>query len=92
VVIFSSSNNKRISIKEFKRRVRPRLFSEGFSRDKLDGIENLFQGDLRESGKDSGISAKELEERLKYMRKYPSKHNLSSKQVDKLEEELRKLL
>ncbi len=75
---------------EYKR-VRGYLYSEGFSRQELADVDMLFLGDMeKDSSYNRGIDAKELEEKIKWLREHPSRHHLEPNKIDKLEEVLRK--
>ena len=81
----------RISRKEF-RKVLFKLREKGFSNHERDEVENVFRGDLNESGSSSGISKEEMEKGLSYLRHHPENHHLSADEIGKLEEALRHYL
>ena len=81
----------RISREEFKR-FRQSLVVHNFSERERDRIEEIFRGDLDESGDFSGIDAGELERGIKYLREHKSSHNFSDEQIDLVEKELRERL
>ena len=89
--LFGSSKPK-VSSVEFKR-VRSHLHSNGFSREDINNVEKVFMGDLeRSSSYEHGIDAKEVAERIKWLREHTSKHSLSPNQINTLEETLKRHL
>jgi len=81
----------RVSKNEFHE-VRNSLRYKGFSDRDVGEVEKLFRGDMHESGDHSGIDTKEIEGGLKWMRENMSKHKLSEKKINTLEESLKKKL
>lgn len=91
-ILFGGSSKPRITEKEFKK-VRSALQGEGFSSVDRNKIEALFSGDMYESGANArGIDAKELAEKLKWLRAHKSKHGFSNDEIDKIEACLEKYL
>lgn len=84
-------DHERVSRKEFKRALW-KLHEKGFSNEQIDTVENLFHGDLHESGSSAGISKSEIKERVLYLKSHPENHHLHREQIDKLEEVLRHYL
>ncbi|OHA06633.1 MAG: hypothetical protein A2934_01030 [Candidatus Sungbacteria bacterium RIFCSPLOWO2_01_FULL_47_10] len=76
---------------EEMRQIRSKLISRGFTARELDDVEKVFRGDMESaSANERGISKKELEDALKFMRENTSKHSIPSHKIDILEEEMRK--
>lgn len=89
--LFGSSKPK-ISSVEFQK-VLSSLSSSGFSREDLDNVKKIFLGDMeRGSSYERGVDAKEIAERIAWLRQNMSKHTLSPHQIDTLEETLKKHL
>jgi len=84
---------KRITAKEFKYKAYSGLRKK-FSRFQIDRIRDTFRGDMNEPGQQRGISEKELGAGIKDMRKHQGRggRRFSSKQIDAIDEELRKHL
>jgi len=87
---FSSSD--RIDRHEFKKALYKLRASGGFSNSEIDEVENLFRGDLNEDGSSAGISKEELRRGIDYLKKYRGNHHLSSEEIEKLEEALKRYL
>ena len=82
----------RISREEF-RKVLYKLRSSGtFSNHEIDEIENVFRGDMHESGPSAGISKEEMKTGLEYLKRHPENHHLSHEEIGKLEEAMRHYL
>ncbi|MDO8482953.1 MAG: hypothetical protein Q7S86_04010 [bacterium] len=81
----------RVSRKEFKKALY-KLRTHGFSHDEIDQIENVFRGDLHESGSSQGISKEEIKKGISWLKDHSGNHHLSSEQLDKLESALRHYL
>lgn len=88
---FGGGSGGHVSIKEFKKALW-KLHEKGFSNEQIDSIQNLFQGDLHESGFGAGISKEEMKKGIAYLREHPENHHLHHEQIDKLEEALRHYL
>jgi hypothetical protein len=84
-LLFPGSGNKKIGRTRFKK-VREELYSKGMSVLHRDKIEAMFLGDLDEDGAQKGISKKEFEDRIKWMRENKSKHGLSDNEINMVEE------
>jgi len=82
-------STRKISKSEFKKMC-SRLRTRGLSKDDTDDIESAFRGDLEES--DHAITRQEAKKGIRWFRGHKSKHHLSPKQINILEEELRKRL
>lgn len=52
-------------------------------------VEQLFQGDLHESGSEIGIDRKELAKGIEWMKENPSAHGIPADKIDVVEQELR---
>ena len=88
--LFGSSG--RFSREEF-RKARYKLRADGsFSNHELDEIENVFRGDLHESGSSAGISAEEMKKGIDYLKRHPENHHLSHEEIEKLEQTLKRYL
>ena len=81
----------RVSRKEFKKALF-KLRTHGFSSLEIDEIENVFRGDLHESGESQGISKEEMKNGLAWLKEHTENHHLSYDQISKLEEALRHYL
>ncbi len=77
-----------ISREEFRKALW-KLRSNGFSNHEIDEVENVFRGDMHESGSSAGISKGEMKQGLHYLRHHPENHHLSHDEIKKLEEHLR---
>ena len=53
-------------------------------------VEQIFRGDLEESGSQVGIDRNELTKGINRMRKNIGKHGIPSKKIDAIEKELKK--
>lgn len=84
-------SNKRVDHKEFKRALW-KLRAHGFSHLEIEEIENIFRGDLSESGSSAGISSEELSKGIHWLKDHRDNHHLSSEQIQKLEEKLQHYL
>jgi len=83
----------RVSKDEFSKELQSALIGKGFSEDQRSKVAMMLRGDLHEGDSyQDGIDAKEIDRALSWMRANMSKHNLSSKRLDDLEEALRALL
>ena len=82
---------KHVSSKEFRKALW-KLHEKGFAQLEIDEIENVFRGDLEESGESAGISKEEISKGISWMKEHPHNHHLSSEQIGKLEEALRRYL
>ena len=81
----------RITHEEFKKALW-KLRPDGFSNHEIDEVQNVFMGDMRESGHSAGISSKEVEDGLHYLRHHPENHHLSHDEIHKLEGHLKHYL
>ncbi len=81
----------RVSYKEFKKALY-QLRTHGFSHVEINEIENVFRGDLYESGSSAGISKDELNKGISWLKDHPDNHHLSRDRISKLEEVLRHYL
>lgn len=88
--LFSSS--KRISRSEFKRALSRLRGSGRFSSSEIDEVQNIFRGDLYESGSSAGISSSELKKGIRYLKRHRENHHLSSDEIKKLEKTLERYL
>ena len=73
-----------ISHDDFQK-VRQSMMAEGFSENQRNKVEEIFRGDLDESGSNRGISPPELQEGFKWMRSHTSEHGFSEHQMSKIE-------
>ena len=90
--IFFDDAKPRVSKFEWPK-VRSALYSENFTAEELNKIEEIFRGDMDESREeDKGIDAKEVSVGIEWMRKNMSKHHISSHHIDLLETQLKKYL
>lgn len=87
---FGSSG--RISREEFRKALWKLRASGSFSNHELDEIENVFRGDMHESGSSAGISAEEMKKGIDYLKRHPENHHLSHEEISKLEEMLKHYL
>lgn len=81
----------RVSRKEFKKALY-KLRTHGFSHGEIDEIENVFRGDLHESGSSEGISKEEIKKGIGWLKDHGGNHHLSHEQLDKLESALQHYL
>ena len=81
----------RVSSKEFKKAIY-KLRTQGFSHLEVDEVENVFRGDLHESGSSQGISKEEIKKGISWLKDHGGNHHLSSEQLDKVESALRHYL
>ena len=81
----------KITAKELKE-VRQVLASRNFTQQQRDRVEEIFLGDMDEEDEKKGIDARELEERIKWMRSHKSRHGFSDSQIDLIEQELQERL
>ena len=87
------STQRRITKKEFEKKVMYALQGDGFSKKQRDEVKAAFRGDLYEKHhEDQGISEDELEHGLEWMRKNQRTHGLSDHKLEELESEMRKHL
>ena len=82
----------RISKDEFRKTLYKLRTGGSFSNHEIDEVENVFRGDLRESGGSAGISKEEMKRGLHYLRHHPENHHLSHDEISKLEENLKHYL
>jgi len=85
------TSSKRISREEFKRALW-KLRERGFSDTERDEVENVFRGDIHESGDSAGISSRELKKGIQYLKHHKENHHLSSDEIKRLEETLQHYL
>ena len=76
--------HKQVSHVEFKKALW-KLKDHGFSHADIDRVQNVFHGDLHESGVGAGISKHEMEKGLEWLRGHHDIHNFSPHHVDKIE-------
>ncbi len=77
---------------EYKQ-ARGALYSQGFTKLELSEIDMLFTGDFEKSGTPQyGIDAKELDEKIAWLRANPSKHHMEMDKIEKLEATMRKYI
>jgi hypothetical protein len=79
------SSGSRITKDEFKRGLMHLSQDHGFSHEKIDKIEQIFRGDLYESGDSAGISREELNRAMTWMKHHPEDHHLSPESISKVE-------
>lgn len=89
--ILSGASGKRITREEFRREVVPRLRNRGLSRDDIDFLEATIDSALSESGGQSGVDARELEQVIRAFQTNAPDH-LSRENIDKIKEELGRAL
>ena len=85
------SSDPRVSKTEFEK-VRAHLSTKGWSREKINRVEDVFRGDLMESGSDEGISKKELGTGIDWLRESKSKHRFTDEDINEIERSLRERL
>ena len=83
-----------VSETEFQKKVRGHLYGEGFTHNEIDRVQEIFRGDM---DKDSntyakGITKKELDAGIKWMREHENTHHISDKKIDLLEIEMNKFI
>jgi hypothetical protein len=89
---FDSSKPK-VTEQEFKQKVRGSLYSKGFTHKELDQLEGFLGGDMHEGrSMDKGIDAQEIDRGVSWLKENKSAHTFSDKQIDHIEEELKKHL
>lgn len=81
-------DDKKVSKNELKD-VRTRLSQKGFDKTELDDVDKIFHGELNEQG---GAAAKDVKANVDWMRKNMGKHHFSSREIDTMEQELKKKL
>lgn len=81
----------RVSRKEFKKAIY-KLRTHGFSHLEVDEVENVFRGDLHESGSSQGISKEEIKKGISWLKDHSGNHHLSHDQISRLEDALRHYL
>ena len=77
---------------EFKKALYKLRESGSFSNHEIDEIQNVFRGDMHESGYSAGISKEEKKKGIEYLKRHPENHHLSGDEIKKLEEVLRHYL
>jgi len=82
----------RISKDEFRKTLYKLRTSDGFSNHEINEVENVFRGDMRESGSSAGMSKEEMKQGLHYLRHHPENHHLSHDEINKLEGHLKHYL
>lgn len=85
-------SRSKISRQEFRESKSHLRNKDHLSRTDIKNVEKIFHGDLNEPGSGRGIDRKELARSITWMRKYPSKHSLSKKQINALEKRLKERL
>ncbi len=78
-----------VSRRSFKQ-VRINLRKKGFSKKEIDKIEQIFRGDIEESGAQIGIDRSELEKGINWMKRNPTSHGISKRKINILEQELKR--
>lgn len=89
--IFGGATGKRVTREEFKERVIPHLRDRGLSDNDIHYVRAVLDAALNEDGTQRGISADEIDEMVKNLRENAPDH-FSAENLDKTEEELRKVL
>lgn len=79
----------RVSKKEF-REAQSILSSKGLTKNERNKVEQIFFGALSEKGTQEGIDKEEIAQGIEWMRKNPSKHGISPKKIDEIENALKK--
>lgn len=79
----------RVSKKEFKE-VQSILSSKELTKNERNKVEQIFFGALHEKGTQEGIDLEEINQGIEWMRKNPSKHGISLKKIDAIEQALKK--
>ena len=82
----------RISREEFRKALYKLRVGGSFSNHEIDEVENVFRGDMNESGSSAGISKDELKTGLHYLKHHPENHHLSHDEIKKLEDVMRHYL
>lgn len=87
-----SDSKPHVNKMEYKQ-ARGALYSHGFTSLELSEIDMLFTGDFEKSGTPQyGIDAKELAEKISWLRANRSKHHLESDKISKLEAIMKKFI
>lgn len=89
MIFFFDSPKPRVTKDEFKK-VRSILMSKGFSPHDITEAEEVFRGDLDNDGTSgNGITGKEIDDGIAWLKKNIGKHRLSEQKIDTLESVLR---
>jgi hypothetical protein len=78
-----------ISKRDFKQ-IKIKLRKKGFSKREIDKVEQIFRGDIEESGPQIGIDRGELEKGINWMRRNKASHGIPERKINILEEELKR--
>jgi hypothetical protein len=82
---FFGDSRPRITEQEFVNHVRPQLYRAGFTHEKLDRLQSMFESSLDRTagaGRQRGIYADELEHTMSYMRAHPDATHFQPHQLD----------
>ena len=93
-ILFGGSNKPRVTEKEY-RKAKSELYSEGFSKRQRAKVDEIFSPDYNMPGTDShprGLEKAEIDARIKWMRENKSKHGLSDREINDVEESFKKRL
>lgn len=89
----SDSDRPRVTLTEWKERVRPALSNDGFDGRELDRLEGLFQQSFHtHPGRLPGIDESTLDQTLAYFRANPDGSEFDSSEWGKVEAILRKYI
>lgn len=89
MIFFFDSAKPRVTKKEFQK-VRSALMSKGFNPQDITEAEEVFRADLDSDGSSgSGISEKEIDAGIVWLKNNIGKHRLSEQKIDILESVLR---
>ena len=91
--IFFDDIKPRVSVEEWKKKVRNILSAHDFTTKEIDFVQGLFQGDMYETNpKEMGLQADEIERGVSWLKQNKKLHSLSDEQITALDEELKKFL
>ena len=90
--MFFFDSGGRISKREFDRACYHLRFDHGFSSEQIIRLEEIFRGDLYESGDATGISREELKKGIAWLKTNTDKHHFSAHQIERIESTLKKYL
>jgi hypothetical protein len=93
-LLFGGSSKPRVTEKEYKK-AKGELYTAGLSKYDREKVDEIFAPDFNMAGSDlhpKGLERPEIEARIKWMRENKSKHSLSDREIDRVEEALQKKL
>lgn len=85
------NSEKKVTRKEFRELVIPRLRNQNLSEDDIRYVRAVIDAALNEDGDDSGVTSKEIAQLIENLEKNAPDH-LSNDNLKKIEEELRREL